>query len=123
MLFDLTFIRLRTAASALALAAAMSGCAVSLPPMPQNGPANPNAPEANTRPLRGSLIASSRPFLAADDRGAGPIRTEQIQSDAAASAYYTCPMHPEIKRAEPGNCPICGMILVKKPAAPTRPKR
>lgn len=27
---------------------------------------------------------------------------------------YTCPMHPEIIRNEPGNCPICGMPLVKK---------
>ncbi|WP_152184072.1 copper-transporting P-type ATPase [Sulfurimonas indica] len=24
---------------------------------------------------------------------------------------YTCPMHPEIIRNEPGNCPICGMTL------------
>ena len=24
---------------------------------------------------------------------------------------YTCPMHPEIVRAEPGACPICGMAL------------
>jgi Cu+-exporting ATPase len=24
---------------------------------------------------------------------------------------YTCPMHPEIVRAEPGFCPICGMAL------------
>ena len=24
---------------------------------------------------------------------------------------YTCPMHPEIVRAGPGNCPICGMAL------------
>ncbi|NKN35857.1 cadmium-translocating P-type ATPase [Agrobacterium sp. a22-2] len=24
---------------------------------------------------------------------------------------YTCPMHPEIRRPEPGNCPICGMTL------------
>lgn len=27
---------------------------------------------------------------------------------------YTCPMHPEIIRNEPGTCPICGMALVKK---------
>lgn len=27
---------------------------------------------------------------------------------------YTCPMHPEIIRDKPGNCPICGMQLVKK---------
>ncbi len=24
---------------------------------------------------------------------------------------YTCPMHPEIVRSEPGSCPICGMAL------------
>src|SRR6266536_5970116 len=24
---------------------------------------------------------------------------------------YTCPMHPEIVRDEPGSCPICGMAL------------
>jgi Cu+-exporting ATPase len=24
---------------------------------------------------------------------------------------YTCPMHPEIVRSEPGHCPICGMAL------------
>lgn len=27
---------------------------------------------------------------------------------------FTCPMHPEIQRDKPGNCPICGMTLVKK---------
>jgi len=24
---------------------------------------------------------------------------------------YTCPMHPQIRRDKPGNCPICGMAL------------
>lgn len=27
-------------------------------------------------------------------------------------AYYTCPMHPQIKQDTPGKCPICGMTLV-----------
>ncbi len=27
---------------------------------------------------------------------------------------YTCPMHPEIIKDQPGQCPICGMDLVKK---------
>jgi Cu+-exporting ATPase len=27
------------------------------------------------------------------------------------AAIYTCPMHPEIRRNEPGSCPICGMSL------------
>jgi len=26
-------------------------------------------------------------------------------------AVYVCPMHPEIRRDEPGNCPKCGMAL------------
>ena len=26
-------------------------------------------------------------------------------------ALYTCPMHPEVKQAGPGSCPICGMAL------------
>lgn len=34
--------------------------------------------------------------------------TETVQE------IYTCPMHPEIIKDKPGNCPICGMQLVKK---------
>ncbi|MDQ9171599.1 heavy metal translocating P-type ATPase [Oxalobacteraceae bacterium R-40] len=31
--------------------------------------------------------------------------------DAPAGTIYTCPMHPEIRQTQPGNCPICGMTL------------
>ena len=30
---------------------------------------------------------------------------------AKSGVMYTCPMHPEIVRNEPGDCPICGMAL------------
>jgi Cu(I)/Ag(I) efflux system membrane fusion protein len=30
---------------------------------------------------------------------------------------YTCSMHPEVESSEPGDCPICGMFLVKKEIA------
>lgn len=33
---------------------------------------------------------------------------------AQQDKVYTCPMHPEIIRNEPGACPICGMDLVEK---------
>ncbi|WP_280139841.1 heavy metal translocating P-type ATPase [Nitrosomonas communis] len=28
-----------------------------------------------------------------------------------SNAIYTCPMHPQIRQAGPGSCPICGMAL------------
>ena len=30
---------------------------------------------------------------------------------AKPGEIYTCPMHPQIRQAGPGNCPICGMAL------------
>jgi Cu+-exporting ATPase len=30
---------------------------------------------------------------------------------ASADTIYTCPMHPQIRQAGPGSCPICGMAL------------
>jgi Cu+-exporting ATPase len=35
----------------------------------------------------------------------------QAATPAASASRYTCPMHPEIVRAAPGSCPICGMAL------------
>jgi len=34
-------------------------------------------------------------------------------SKTASKAYYTCSMHPQIHEDHPGNCPICGMKLIK----------
>ena len=34
-----------------------------------------------------------------------------IVPQAALTAEWTCPMHPEIIRSAPGTCPICGMAL------------
>jgi Cu+-exporting ATPase len=39
------------------------------------------------------------------EKGSGPV------------TVYTCPMHPQIRRPAPGNCPICGMAL--EPEMPT----
>ena len=35
----------------------------------------------------------------------------KIEKSAPAGTQWTCPMHPEIVRDEPGACPICGMAL------------
>src|SRR3954468_6756379 len=34
-------------------------------------------------------------------------------------SLYTCPMHPEIERETPGDCPICGMALEPKTISAT----
>ncbi len=44
----------------------------------------------------------------------------QINKDKITStnALYTCSMHPQVLEHHPGNCPICGMKLIKKNAKP-----
>src|SRR3954470_9582025 len=37
-------------------------------------------------------------------------------------AIYTCPMHPEIERDAPGDCPICGMALEPKTISAAAPE-
>ena len=46
--------------------------------------------------------------------------TPQVAEAAVEDqTVYTCGMHPNVTRTEPGNCPICGMKLVaKKPSTP-----
>jgi P-type Cu+ transporter len=46
--------------------------------------------------------------------GAGPGRPG---TTAAPADGWTCPMHPEIVRERPGDCPLCGMAL--EPRGPT----
>ncbi|AIZ65567.1 hypothetical protein PK28_18275 (plasmid) [Hymenobacter sp. DG25B] len=45
----------------------------------------------------------------------GPAAQAPAQPvSTAAAQLYTCPMHPQIVRDAPGQCPICGMDLVPK---------
>ncbi|MGV3586787.1 MAG: efflux RND transporter periplasmic adaptor subunit [Adhaeribacter sp.] len=37
---------------------------------------------------------------------------EKHNHTAEAGTTYTCPMHPQIVKNEPGSCPVCGMDLV-----------
>jgi Cu+-exporting ATPase len=45
------------------------------------------------------------------------VTVDAVAADRAAEqgpggvTNYTCPMHPQIRRPAPGNCPICGMAL------------
>ncbi|SDX71280.1 heavy metal-binding domain-containing protein [Thiocapsa roseopersicina] len=39
------------------------------------------------------------------------LQPEAPPAPATAGTIFTCPMHPEIRQSEPGNCPKCGMTL------------
>jgi Cu+-exporting ATPase len=72
-----------------------------------------NAFTADPRSYAGKTGAASHDRAGHDhsathERDAPP----QAPAGAPAGAKYTCPMHPEIVRDAPGDCPICGMALV-----------
>jgi Cu+-exporting ATPase len=55
--------------------------------------------------------AGCRAKFAADPaRYLKPAKTAP-EPAAPKGAIHTCPMHPQIRQSEPGNCPICGMTL------------
>src|SRR5215469_5732162 len=58
---------------------------------------------------RGKFNAEPARYVVASPQGRAPV--------AAGEVLWTCPMHPQIVRKEPGNCPICGMAL--EPMTPT----
>jgi Cu(I)/Ag(I) efflux system membrane fusion protein len=43
-------------------------------------------------------------------------RESRPATDRSATAYWTCTMHPQVHQDHPGNCPICGMTLVRREA-------
>src|SRR5579872_388718 len=40
-------------------------------------------------------------------------KSQPIAIIAQSNAYYTCSMHPQVHLDHDGNCPICGMKLIK----------
>src|SRR5437899_7431238 len=72
----------------------LAGSAAPPPPdSPARGPGTVCAPGATRDAASRTVVACARP-------------------DAAVTiAEYTCPMHPEVVRPEPGACPLCGMAL------------
>lgn len=41
-----------------------------------------------------------------------PTKKHEHATEEKAEQIWTCSMHPQIRRNEPGDCPICGMTLI-----------
>jgi len=84
----------------------LSACVATEVTPARNDPAHA---EAQTLPV--PRLGSS--FAAEFDPLATPVASpREHDHDHGAVQKWTCPMHPEIVRDKPGNCPICGMKLV-----------
>ena len=96
----------------LATALLVGGCVTSFEPalLPVDHPANPQAREEGTRTLP-KLFAADPLTRRADARLS---EHEMQKSPVGNTDDYTCPMHPEVHQDKPGQCPKCGMTLVKK---------
>lgn len=46
--------------------------------------------------------------------GNGGATTVEATETEPGGTQYTCPMHSDVLRDEPGSCPICGMNLVPR---------
>jgi Cu+-exporting ATPase len=66
----------------------------------------------NHRPMPRSAPPGGVPV--SRDSKAKAVHPAQPQAPSpltTAGVIYTCPMHPQIRQAGPGSCPICGMTL------------
>ncbi len=62
------------------------------------------------------LLCFITAIVSAGCKQKGKDKPVTIQA-AKKSAYYTCSMHPQIHEDHPGDCPICGMKLIKVEAS------
>ena len=123
----------------------MGGCMagrMTPPPLSPDHPASVDAPQAPYVPS-GSVLVEDRtgPFpgptsepaspsgghehheMSTQPAGAVGMGAMQMGNPSAtqpqkAEATYTCSMHPEVVRNAPGDCPKCGMPLVRQKQQP-----
>lgn len=60
----------------------------------------------------GAVVFAKRERMPASAKGAPATHASDVPG-----TVYTCPMHPEVRQATPGQCPKCGMDLVPDTAA------
>jgi len=63
--------------------------------------------------IAGAVILGKRERNTAEQPEAQQTGTEEAEQQT-----YTCPMHPEVRQNQPGNCPKCGMALIPAEETP-----
>ncbi|HXB57707.1 MAG TPA: heavy metal-binding domain-containing protein [Vicinamibacteria bacterium] len=100
----------------------LTACAATIPPPRFSAldPADPRAPEStmHERPL-GLEGPAEQPISPPASSEAARRGQEPAPTLASGTAdVYSCPVHPRVREAGPGPCPLCGRKLQKQPAAP-----
>ncbi len=77
-----------------------------------------NCPKCGMKLVKEKTKTDAKPKSekASKNQSAGKNKTNRMDNMPASyqAETYTCPMHPEIHAVKPGNCPKCGMKLIKE---------
>jgi hypothetical protein len=73
-------------------------------------------PAATLRPDAFDAPAAVSIAEAAKAAGGSSHAGHAMHDGTDEAVVYTCPMHPDVRSATPGQCPKCGMTLVKTTA-------
>jgi Cu+-exporting ATPase len=71
----------------------------------------PGATEWHTGYKGGNFYFCSAGCKAKFELNPEAFLTKKSNPPVASGEEFTCPMHPEVRQAGPGVCPICGMAL------------
>lgn len=118
------------------LSLVLAACVANKPDEPREHTANRTSPtipalrdkadeaamghDAHDHSVPGSSGSASPPRVSSAS-SAPPRRAHSPSTEAASPAspdVWTCTMHPEIAKSGAGDCPICGMRLIKRPGGP-----